>query len=555
MKTQLEGLIRQTVAQYAQSKGFAVPEPLEVDLVVTKDPSHGDLATNIAFKISKPAQSKPFSIAQELLPFLQKAAAQAPFIAKMEVAGGGFINFYLTKDSLGAVLVEVLKKDKNYGRSEFGKGKKVLVEFVSANPTGPLTIAHGRQAAIGDSLARILQATGHEVQKEYYLNDGGRQMNLLGASLYARYCQALGKDEPLPEEGYQGEYLKETAQQLIAVKKDSLLKEKKETAMDFCRVFAGDTIMKGIIEDMKAIQVVFDSYFNESSLYKNGNVEKSLQFLKERGFLYEHEGALWFRTTDFGDDKDRVVKKSSGEFTYLAPDIAYHHEKFNRGFNKLINLLGPDHHGYIVRLKAACQALGHDADVLNVLIVQLTSLFRKGQPVRMSTRAGEFVTLHELVQEVGPDAARFFFVMRKYESHLDFDLDLAKEKTQDNPVYYMQYAHARICSLIKKIGRPISVSAKVARLTTPEETELIKAIGEFSVALVRASEANEPYKLVDYLRELAANFHKFYSFHRIKPEDTQDAELSDARLLLADATRIVLRNGLALLGVSQPESM
>jgi arginyl-tRNA synthetase len=551
----LEEFICRIVKDYSQRKGLEGPQHPEFDLVVSRDPSHGDFATNVAFKLTKLARSKPSLIADELVLLIQKemeAKKAAAFIDRVEVAGGGFINFYLSRTSLAQVLVEAHQKDREFGASRFGQDKKVLLEFVSANPTGPLTIAHGRQAAIGDSLARILQATGHEVKREYYLNDAGRQMNLLGASLWARYSEALGKPEPLPEEGYQGLYLKDIAQDLIKLKKDSLLKEKKEAAVDFCRKYAGETIMKGIRQDLASIQVDFDSYFNETSLYQKGDVDKSLCFLTDRGLLYEKDGALWFRTTDFGDDKDRVVKKSTGEYTYLAPDIAYHHQKFERGFNLLVNLLGPDHHGYIVRLKAACQALGHDPEALQILIVQLSTLFRKGEPVRMSTRAGEFVTLKELVDEVGADATRFFFVMRKIESHLDFDLDLAKEKSQENPVYYLQYAHARISSLLKFAERPVSDQANVERLTALEEADVIKLVGEYPNTLVRASETLEPYRLVEYLRELAAAFHKFYSAHRIV---TDDAELTDARLLLANAARIVLRNGLSLLGISQPESM
>lgn len=555
MNHPLEDFMSHMVREYTHRKGLGtVPHP-PIDWVVSRDPAHGDFATNVAFKLTKLAQAKPALIADELVMLIEKEIQEkksVKFIDRVEVAGGGFINFYLTRTSLAQVLVEAHQKDRQFGVSDFGRGKKVLIEFVSANPTGPLTIAHGRQAAIGDSLARILQATGHDVKREYYLNDAGRQMNLLGASLWARYCEALGRPEPLPEEGYQGEYLKGMAAGLIHLKNDTLLKEKKETAVDLCRQFAGDTLMKEIREDLHSIQVNFDSYFNETTLYQKGDVDKTLCFLTDRGFLYEKEGALWFRSTDFGDDKDRVVKKASGEYTYLAPDMAYHHQKFQRGFHSLVNLLGPDHHGYIARLKAACQALGHNPDGLRVLIVQLTTLYRKGQPVRMSTRAGEFVTLKELVDEVGADATRFFFVMRKIESPLDFDLDLAKEKSQENPVYYLQYAHARISSLLKFAARPVSVHAPVERLTTSEEADVIKLVGEFPKVLIRASETLEPYRLVDYLRELAAAFHKFYGAHRIV---TEDAGLSDARLLLADATRIVMRNGLEFLGISQPESM
>lgn len=555
MKERLQDLLRAVTAEYGKKNGIAPAAVPEAELTVTKDPAHGDFASNIAFKLSKLAGRKPAEVAAQLVILIENESKGEPadyFLRKAELAGPGFINFHLRRTSLGQFLIQACEKDRQFGHSDFGKGRKVLVEFVSANPTGPLTIAHGRQAAIGDSIARILEATGHKVQKEYYLNDAGRQMNLLGASLLARYSEALGKPEPLPEDGYQGAYLKDLAKDLIGIEKDTLLKLPKEEALDRCRKFAGDTIMDGIREDLESIRVSFDSYFNETSLYEKGDVEKVISILKDRGMIFEQDGAIWFRSTDFGDDKDRVIKKSTGEYTYLAPDIAYHHLKFQRGFQRLVNLLGPDHHGYIPRLKAACQALGHDPEGLNVLIVQLTTLYRKGQPVRMSTRAGEFVTLKELVNEVGCDATRCFFVMRKFESHLDFDLDLAKEKSQENPVFYLQYAHARISSLLNFSGRPVNASAKLERLVSQEEADVMKIVGEFSDALIRASEALEPYRLADYLREVAASFHKFYSQHRIV---TDDHELTDARLLLADAVRIVLRNGLDLLGISHPESM
>ncbi len=552
MNESLIQLIQAGSAKYAEANALELPSDFQVDLVVTKDSAHGDLASNVAFKLSKLARKKPFEVAQALLPHIEKAASATGAVEKMEIAGGGFINFFLTKKSLGQVLLDVQAQDKNYGRSEAGKGRKVLLEFVSANPTGPLTIAHGRQAVIGDTLARILKATGHDAKAEYYLNDAGRQMRLLGASLYARYCTLLGKETPLPEDGYQGDYLIEIARDLKNQKGDALLKEAEDKAKDFCRKFAGDTIMKGIIEDQNSIDVKFDTYFNETSLYESNEVEATLEFLKKKGHLFEEDGALWFRSTAFGDDKDRVVKKSTGEFTYLAPDIAYHRKKFERGFDMLVNFLGPDHHGYIVRLKAACQALGYNADQIEVRIVQLTTLYRKGEPVRMSTRAGEFITLRELVQEVGADATRCFFVMRKIESHLDFDLDLAKEKSQENPVFYLQYGHARIASLLKFSGRPVNLKASLERLVSEEEKDLIRRISEFPKVLVKASELLEPYRLADYLRDLAAGFHKFYSQHRIV---TEDIELTDSRLLLADCARITLRNGLALLGISQPESM
>lgn len=556
MKTQLESVIQEMVAGFVERNKIELPANFIFDLVTSKDPAHGDFACNAAFKLAKIASRKPSVIADDLIAILQSPAFKsesAEIINKAEVAGGGFINFYLKKASLGKILIEAHQKGARYGFSDFGKAEKVILEFVSANPTGPLTIAHGRQAAVGDSLVRILRATGHHVTAEYYLNDAGRQMNLLGASLLARCKQQLGQPLVLPEDGYQGEYLTAIADRYIKLRgKEFLSSEPESTLTDACRKFAGADIMEGIQKDLADIRVSFDEYFNETDLYTKGSVDKALGNLKKNGYLFEQDGALWFRSTDFGDDKDRVVRKSTGEFTYLAPDIAYHEYKFERGYSWLINFLGPDHHGYVPRLKAACKALGHDPDQLEVRIVQLTTLYRKGQPVRMSTRAGEFVTLRELVEEVGPDATRFFFVMRKIESHLDFDLDLAKEKTQDNPVYYLQYAHARIASLLKFANRPVKTSVNLELLSSQEEADLILKVGDYPQILIRASQALEPYALADYLRETATCFHKFYSLHRIV---TDDEALTEARLLLADATRIVLRNGLELLGISQPESM
>lgn len=554
-KEVLQKFIGKTVAELCRKKSAEMPPALDFDLVVTRDPSHGDFACNVAFKLARVVKERPNVIADELVLLMEendgKEARQCG-IARMEVAGGGFINFFLEKASLGQILVEIHKKGEAFGRSDYGKKKKVMLEFVSANPTGPLTIAHGRQAAIGDSLVRILRATGHDVIAEYYLNDAGRQMNLLGKSLWARYHEVLNLPCAMPEDGYQGAYLIDLARQLIEEKKDTLLKLGEEEGAKFCTQYAGSEIMKTIRKDLDDFRVHFDSYFSEGTLYEKNDVEKTLETLRKAGFIYEKEGAVWFESTHFGDDKDRVVKKSTGEYTYLAPDIAYHHQKFKRGFNKLINLLGPDHHGYIPRLKAACQALGHDPEEIDVRIVQLTTLYRNGQPVRMSTRAGEFVTLRELLDEAGIDAGRFFFVMRRVESHLDFDLDLAKQKSQENPVYYLQYAHARIASLLKFAERPVTTKVDLELLKTEQETNLIKILSNYPKVLIHASEVAEPYGVADYLRDVAMMFHKFYSIHRIV---TEDEELTKARLLLADAARIVLRNGLDLLGISQPESM
>lgn len=553
-KTYLQELIRKSLKVYTGTKGLELPPGFAYDLVVTRDPSHGDLAVNIAFKMAGILRQKPPVIAAEFLQILETEndRLQNSVIERMVIAGGAFINFYLKKASLGQVLEDAVRQDRDYGKSDFGKGKKVLLEYVSANPTGPLTIAHGRQAAVGDSLYRILKATGHETDSEYYLNDGGRQMNLLGKSLWARYRQELQLDTELPEDGYQGAYLTDLARKLVSEKKDSLLKQTEEQAADFCRSYACQEIMETIRRDLHDFRVEFDHYFSEQTLYKKNSVQKCLEFLTDKGHLYEQEGALWFRSTAFGDDKDRVIRKTTGEYTYLAPDIAYHRYKFDRGYNKLVDFLGPDHHGYINRIKASCQALGYDAGQIEIRIVQLSTLFRNGQPVRMSTRAGEFVTLRELMDEVGIDATRFFFIMRKVESHLDFDLDLAKQKSQENPVYYLQYAHARIASILRNAGRAVETDVNLERLCEEEETNLIKFISDYPKALVQASEFLEPYRLADYLRDLAMCFHKFYAAHRVLSDDL---ELTKARLLLADAARVTLRNGLELLGISQPESM
>jgi arginyl-tRNA synthetase len=567
MKKSIETILQSILNNYCAAQGATLPHNFSYDLHPPKDSQHGDLSCNIAFRLAKVTREKPSDIAANLITLLEQKSGQDSPVEKMELAGGGFINFYLRKEDLGAVLLEIHKQDRDYGRSEFGKGKKAILEFVSANPTGPLTIAHGRQAAVGDCLARILKFTGHKVHSEYYLNDAGRQMRMLAQSVWVRYNELLGMEMPFPEDGYQGDYVREIARDIIEKeKKDSLLKDPEDKAIEYCGLYAVKYLMGSIEEDLVTMRVHFDHYFSEKTLYVKNEVEHALKVLKEKGFLYESEGALWFRSTDLGDDKDRVVKKSTGEYTYLAPDIAYHLSKYERGFNMLVNFWGPDHHGYIPRLKAACQVLGYPPEAIHIGIVQLTTLFRKGQPVRMSTRAGEFVTLKELYQEVGVDATRFFFVMRRQESHLDFDLDLAKEKSQENPVFYLQYAHARIASLSKYAeqgitapppvagSRPSSKAGKVdlKLLATPEEAELIGCLSQFSEYLVQASRSTEPYRLADYLRQVAACFHKFYSHHRIV---TEDKELTKARLLLADATRIVLRNGLELLGITQPESM
>lgn len=554
MENKLRKIISDAVSDLEKNWDKSVQD-LVYDIQVSRDASHGDFAVNAAFKISKQIGKPPKVVAQDLLNWIESHRSklkEAAFISRVEVAGAGFLNFYVQQAAMADILLDVLREADHYGASDFGKGKKTVVEFVSANPTGPLTIAHGRQAAIGDCLVRILRATGHDVTAEYYLNDAGRQMNLLGESVYVRYLENFEMEAVFPEEGYKGAYIQDIAKELVASRKDELLTLDKAEAIAEARKFAGKTMMDLIEKDLEAIGVQFDSYFSESTLYTKNLVESALEALRERGHLFEQEGALWFRSTAFGDDKDRVVKKTSGGYTYLAPDIAYHRSKFERGFNQIINLWGPDHHSYVTRLKAACRALGYEQETIDVLIVQLTTLYRDGAPVRMSTRAGEFVTLEELRSEVGPDATRFFFIMRRVATPLDFDLDLAKKKSDDNPVYYLQYAYARIASIIRFSGRSVPDKANLELLGAPEELDLIKVISEFPKALVSASQIFEPYRLADYLRDLAAVFHKFYAHHRVVGDNEA---LTDARLILVEAARITLRNGLKLLGISQPESM
>ena len=553
MKEKLKELVDQALPEIITDLGLSSSlTSLNYDVELPRVKTHGDLSINLAFQIGRLLKKNPYEIAQKCQSVLNRQIKEPSWIQEITVEKPGFINFRLTERFYAEILPMIKKEDEKFGKTQTGSGSKVIIEFVSANPTGPLTIAHGRQAAIGDTLGRILSAVGHKVHKEFYLNDAGRQIRLLGESLWVRYQELHGIKDVLPEEGYQGSYLIELAKRLQKEKKDALIKAGKDKNIEFVTNYAVSHILDGIKEDLKKTGVSFDEYFSESSLTKNNLVHQILELLKKKGLSYESEGALWFRSTDFGDDKDRVLRKQTGEFTYLTPDIAYHQSKFQRGFQKLINLWGPDHHGYVPRLKAACQALGYQADQLKVLIVQLTTLYRKGEPVRMSTRTGEFVTLKELVDEVGVDATRFFFLMRKIESHLDFDLELAKQKSDENPVFYVQYAHARISSILAFAQRNIDLNVNLSFIREQEAIDLIKKMAEFPEAVKQAAEILEPYRIVDYLRDLASAFHKFYTFHRIVGDDE---ELTKARLLLTDCTRIVLRNGLALLGVLAPSKM
>lgn len=556
MKSEIKALIDSSLSEIASFYSVSLPPDFQYDLDAPRSEAHGDLATNVALKLSRYVKKKPADVAGVVKKILAAKVEKTPgmedSIRRIEVDGPGFLNFFVSEKAVAPLLLEIKSLDHRYGASNFGASRKVLIEYVSANPTGPLTIAHGRQACIGDALARILKMTGFQVWREYYLNDTGRQIYLLGQSTWHRYRELFGDKVDFPEEGYRGDYIRALAEKVRKEAQDRYRKETEAKAVEFFSDFAVREILQGIRKDLEDLRMTFDEFFSERKLRSGGGMEKAIEELRGKGLAYESEGALWFKSSDFGDDKDRVLRKSSGDYTYLAPDIAYHQDKFRRGYEWLINLWGPDHHGYAPRLKAAVEALGHSRESLKILIVQLTTLYRKGEPVRMSTRAGEFVTLRELMDEVGVDATRVFFLLRRVESLLDFDLDLAKEKSQENPVYYLQYAHARISSILAYAGVPVTEGCDLALLKEKEEFELLKELENFPRVLVAAATGLEPYRVVDYLRDLATLFHKFYTLHRVV---TEDAELTKARLLLVDCVRIVLRNGLEVLGVSQPTKM
>jgi arginyl-tRNA synthetase len=518
----------------------------DIELEFAPAPGFGDISSNVCMRLAKSAKKAPIAIASDLAQKAGKALESSPFkkyIGEIKAQGAGFINFYLAPVYFWAQLQQILDKKEDFARSGLGKSEKVMIEFVSANPTGPLSVAHARQAAVGDALANIMCYLGFDAQKEYYLNDEGNQINILGNSVKTRLQQLNGEKVEFPENYYQGDYITEMAREI---------KDKKLQVPDFSE-YAGNYILEIIKQELKDFHVEFACWFSQKELRKSGKIEEAFKYLKEKGFLYELDGALWFKSTQFGDDKDRVVIKSDGSYTYLAPDIAYHREKYARGFKKVINIWGPDHHGYISRLKASVAALGQDPETLSVLIVQLASIFREGKPIEMSTRRGQYITLREVLDEVGVDAARFFFMMRRTSSHLNFDLETAKKQTPENPVYYIQYAYARISSILRQAGlNETAASADLSLLKEKEEIDLIRKLWQFAYILKVCLKTLDPYMLTVYLQETAETFHKFYDRHRVLGTDR---DLTAARTSLINATRIVLATGLGLLGVSAPEKM
>ncbi len=555
MKDIIREMIGAAVARAHQAG--ALPSDAMGDFVVEapKLDHHGDFAANVALVSAKPQRMAPRRLAEILLAHLDDPGQR---IERTEIAGPGFINFFLRPAAWHPLLADIHRAGAHYGTSDAGGGQRVQVEFVSANPTGPLHVGHGRGAAVGDTVANILEAAGYEVQREYYINDSGRQIRTLGLSVYLRYVALCGREVEFPEDCYQGDYIRDLAVEIRQLKGDALLDEAEAMAVDFCARHAAGTILDGIRNDLDRFGVRFDRWYSEQSLFDAGRVEAALADLRGRGIVYEKDGAQWCRTSDYGDEKDRVVVRQNGLTTYFASDIAYHKDKYDRGFDRVIDVWGADHHGYIARMTAAVEAAGQRRDQFQVILVHLVNLLRGGQPVAMSTRAGEFVTLAEVVAEVGRDAARFIFLTRHHESALDFDLELAKQKTNENPVYYVQYVHARIASILRKaaeeygIGEVMADPAALATLVETEEMALIKAMAAFPETVAIAAAHLEPHRVTFFLMDLAAAFHAYYNRHRVLAEDPL---LTRGRLFLVATVQQVIARGLGLLGVSAPERM
>ena len=547
-------ILLDSIEENIKQGNFLIKDIPKIILLTPKNKSHGDLSTNIAMQLSRQLPAKPLDIANFIVNNLD---IQDTILDKVKIAGSGFINFWLSENWLYKVLDEIREQGENYGKVNLGKGKRIQIEFVSVNPTGPLHVGHGKCAAVGDALSSILKTAGYEVEKEYYINDQGRQINLLGESVQARYNNLLGEKKEFPDDGYKGEYIVDLAKEIIDKFQDEYQGRDDKESQEFFREFTLKNILSGIKKDLKDFGVEFDVWFSERSLYKHNKLQEVIELLKLRNFLYEKEGAFWLKSTDFGDEKDRVVIRENNIPTYLASDIVYHQNKYQRGFDKVIDIWGADHHGYIKRMKAATQALGYPESFLDVLIVQFVTLIKDGKEVGMSTRGGEFVTLRDLIQEVGKDVARYFFLMRSYDSHTEFDLDVAKSQSMENPVYYIQYAYARICSIIKKaeqegIKLDKNNTTNLHLLDKEEELELIKKLSSFKEVVKKSALTWKPHLLTTYLYDLASSFHKYYTVHRVITEDTG---LTKARLTLIDCTRIVLLSALKILGISTPESM
>lgn len=555
MTDELKQALDTAVKAVAAEKDYQIPEGFMVRLERPRQEGHGDWATNIAMQLSKPFGVKPRDLAEDIIAKLPKDSV----IDRAEVAGPGFMNFTLSANWVTETVKNAIEKGDDYGRSNIGGGRRIQVEFVSANPTGPLHMGHGRGAAVGDITASLLDFAGYNVEREYYINDAGLQMELLGKSAQARYFEALGRAEeaPMPEDGYHGDYMSDIAKSYVEKYGDSLAQKPLEETLPFFSEETGRLVLELIKKDLEDFGVKFDVWFSEKSLYDDNLVEPAMQALKERDYAYEDEGALWFRSTMFGDDKDRVLIRSNGMPTYFTSDVAYLKNKYDRGFEKNIYVWGADHHGYVPRLKSVNKAFGFPDDGIDVLLIQMVNLLRDGKPVQMSKRAGTIVTLREIMDEVGRDAARFFFVIRRCDSTVDFDLELAKKASSENPVFYIQYAHARICSIrrglaARGIPMPTMEDFDVSLLTDPTEINLAKAVSRFPEEIMKAAEETAPHRLVYYATELAEAFHAFYNAQRVLGVEEN---VMKSRILLMEAARVTLKNALGILGVSAPEKM
>jgi arginyl-tRNA synthetase len=558
MKNKLDEILRTTV-ETCFERGTLKRGPLpDYVIEVPNNRDHGHFATNLPLTLASSQRRRPADIASIIVGHLKD---EAHLIEKTEIAGPGFINFTIKRSEWHRVLTHILRLGRDYGRSRLGEKEKIMIEFVSANPTGPLHLGHGRGAALGDTLCRILAFAGYEVGREFYINDAGQQIRLLGESIYSRWRQFSDENFPFPENGYHGEYILDLAREISQDTDLSVLEP--EEAVTLCTERGKARMLAEIRQDLADFRITFDVWYSESDLYSSGLLDETLAVFGDNGQAYEEDGALWIRTSNFGDDKDRVIRKQDGQYTYFATDIAYHLDKRKRGFSKVVNIWGADHHGYVQRMKAALMTNGIDENWLSVLLIQLVKLWKSGEEIKMSKRAGRFVTLREIMDEAGVDAARFVFLTKNHDSPIDFDIDLVKRKDSDNPVYYVQYAHARISSIFRKaasegIALPGDPGGLLERLVLDEETDLIRLMSEFPALLEDIALTFEPHRLTYYLTELASSFHKYFNLGSKIPElriVTSDHALSQARLFLVGAIRIVLYNGLDLLGIQAPERM
>ena len=522
-----------------------------INIEIPKDKSHGDYSTNIAMQLTRVLHRNPREIAQAIMDAFSLEDAK---VEKIEMAGPGFINFFMKNDALTSIIKEVLSEKENYGSTDFGKGIKYDVEFVSANPTGDLHLGHAKGADVGDSICRIMSKAGYDVTREYYINDAGKQITNLALSLYSRYLALFDIERAMPEDGYFGQDIKDIALKVKEEAGDKYVNLSEEEAISYFRELGTAHELQKIKDILKEFRVSYDVWFSETRLYNEEMIQPVIDELREKGYLYEEDGALWFRTTDFDDDKDRVLIKKDGSYTYFTPDIAYHRNKLNRGYDYLVDLLGADHHGYINRMKAAIQALGYNKDQLNIDIMQLVQMVENGEVVKMSKRTGNAVTIKDLIEEIGVDATRYFFVSKAANTPFEFDLGLAKSQSNENPVYYAQYAHARMCSIMRSANEKGFVLAdSYELLTNSKETDLLKQIGEFRNVINDAARTRAPHKITNYIQKLAQLFHSFYNDCHVL--DEANKELSQQRMALCEATRITLANALNVIGVSAPEKM